>query len=138
MNLYCVRELEQKILRLEEKITTLRETMSGVKPAQLTGLPKEKNFLSSRVEKVAQELIDGERELEELRAEQRVLGAELTIEILRHVHGRAARIMVMRYVLLNRFRDIAFELNLSDARIYYIHAETLKKLKECGMEIGRD
>lgn len=138
MNLYCVRELEQKILRLEEKITTLRETMSGMEPAKLDGLPKEKNFLSSRVEKIAQELIDGERELEELRAEQRVLGAELTIEILRHVHGRAARIMVMRYVLLNRFRDIAFELNLSDARIYYIHAETLKKLKECDMEIGLD
>ena len=129
MKIESAREIQDKITLIESQLELMRAA-SQVTPARLDGLPRAKSF-DSRVEAVAQKIVDAEAELGRLRAELYVVAQELTIDIVTKIGGLKAQVLVRRYALLQDFRTIAKEIYLSEARTYAIHKEALAKYNAC-------
>ena len=125
--LNSVRELNKQIRRLEQHLQALRLSAENLVPI-LDGLPHY-NEAKSRVEKIALMIIECERELENLRAQLDRASEELPARIHDEVPDVQERtVLLLRYVACMRFRDIAFQLERSEARVFQIHHDVLKKI----------
>ena len=125
--LNIVRELKKQIRDLERHLQALRLSAENLVPI-LDGLPHS-NSAKSRVEKIALMIIESERELENLRAQLDRASEELPARIHDEVSDVQERtLLLLRYVACMRFRDIAFQLERSEARVFQIHHDVLKKI----------
>ena len=125
--LNIVRELKKQIRDLERHLQALRLSAENLVPI-LDGLPHP-NSAKSRVEKIALMIIESERELENLRAQLDRASEELPARIHDEVSDVQERtLLLLRYVACMRFRDIAFQLERSEARVFQIHHDVLKKI----------
>lgn len=88
--------------------------------------------LTSKVEVLMTKVIDMEREIAELAAQIETAGLMLLGEIVCNIDltDREHEVLVRRYVFCDRFRDIQFIMKLSDARIFAIHSDAVKKILE--------
>ena len=86
--------------------------------------------LTPKIEALTTCLIDLEREIAELAAQIETTGLELLGEIICNINltDREHEVLVRRYVFCSRFRDIQFIMKLSDARVFAIHADAVKKI----------
>lgn len=124
MDLQSVRRLKEKIDDRREQIETLKTATLGV--YRLDGLPRAK-AQASPTEKVAAAIVDAESELDALIAELDAVAATLAKEILARVGGLRGRVLILRYVACMKFCEVADALKLSQARIYALHSEGVKK-----------
>lgn len=125
--LNSVRELNKQIRRQEQHLQALRLSAENLVPI-LDGLPHS-NEAKSRVEKIALMIIEDERELENLRAQLDRASEDLPARIHDEVTNVQERtVLLLRYVACMRFRDIAFQLERSEARVFQIHHDVLKKI----------
>lgn len=125
--LNAARDLTKAIRAVESDLETFRLSATKLVPLR-DGMPKSQNQ-ESRVEELALLIIEGERELTQLK--ERLI--EVTGELARKLSREALtpqerRVIFLRYVACENFRDIAFEMDLSDARVYFIHSTARDKI----------
>ena len=126
--LNIVRDLNAQIRELETHLVTLRRCIENLSP-KLDGLPRS-TTIQSQVEKIALEIVESSRELEALREQILFATAKLTNEICRAVVAPQERtVLILRYVACMNFRDISFQLNFSDRKVYALHHDGLKNLQ---------
>lgn len=116
------KELEQERRRLEE-LKLLSTNITG----KIDGLPRVK-AQSSKVELAAQ-IVDSERRISELEVALISQSVTLTEEILKRVTGQAVNVLIMRYVGLKRFEEIALEMKYSKPNIYRFHSRGVKEFE---------
>ena len=119
MKLDTVRELDGKIRELERRLDSVK---SSIFPTpELDGQPRAKRHYS-RIEKIASAIVDLERELAELRAEQISAKIDLIAALFERVrHADEFKILILRYADCLPFKEIAERLHFSEARIYELH-----------------
>ena len=122
-----VRELQSQIGDLERKIELMRGALMNIVPLR-NGMPQGHD-LDSRVEKTVVQIGELEEELFELTKRREVAQLNITANICAAgLSGKEAAVIYLRYVKCMRFRDICFELNYSDAHVFRLHSQGLKKL----------
>ena len=119
MKLDGVRELDGKIRELERRLESLK---SSIFPTpELDGQPRAKMHYS-RIEKITVSIVDLERELAELRAEQFSERIDLIAALFKRVrHADAFTVLEMRYVRCQDFKTIAKTMHFSEGRVYELH-----------------
>ena len=95
MKLACLSELRKEIKIRESRIENLKAVTLSL--SRIDGLPKTQN-LESRVEKIASEIVDTEREIDNLRGELAEKSLDLSELILQRLSSTTARAMILRYV----------------------------------------
>lgn len=126
--LNAVVDLDVQIKQLERQLTSLRASSTSITPL-LNGMPKSSGA-SSKVEKIVTLIMDLEKELCELKTQKVQSMARLEAMIADVTVGKARELFTLRYVYCQLFRDIAFKLNCSENKIYYLHRITLEKIVE--------
>ncbi len=125
--LNIVHELKIKVDSAEKYLAALRRTAENLVPI-IDGLPHSQNF-ESRVEKIALKIAEGDRELLTLQKTMAEKAIALADKIRSSdLTSQEQEILILRYVACMRFRDISFEKNLSDTRVYRVHAEARNKI----------
>ena len=128
MEIEIARLITEEIKRLEREEELLRHAAQNIVPER-DGLPKGKSR-SSPVERLTIKLLEIEERkralMDELAAAKVALIEEICAGALSEMEKR---VLILRYVGCMRFRDICFELNYSDARIYQWHRAGLEKLQ---------
>lgn len=124
-----VRELHDKIRQRNQYIAGLREALTTTTQI-LDGMPKAKNY-SSRLEALTAEILDAEKEREELQAQVIDAGLSLATEIFQRItNDIGAKILFMRYVQCLQFSEIALRLHYSEQWIYFMHSRYLKQFSD--------
>ena len=127
MDINAARDLKEEIQSLERRIETLRTTAQNLVPIR-DGLPKGK-ATSSAVERLTVKILDLEENLRGLQEKLDAVKIRLIEEICAApMTEMERRVLMMRYVSCMRFRDICFELDKSDARVYQWHRAGLEKI----------
>ena len=124
-----VRELRRELVNGEQKLRMLREQAARL-TARLDGLPHAQ-ATTSPLELLTVKIVDLERELDEMRAMMNLTAESLIYRLsLVPLTPREFSIVALRYVSCMNFRDIQFELRLSDATVFFHHRNALKKIFE--------
>ena len=123
-----VRELNAQIREIEVHLTTLRNRAHDITP-KLDGMPHA-STIRSQVESLALKIVEESLKLDELHARIVSEAANLTREICQLVSDPQERtVMILRYVSCMRFRDIGFQMNKSDRKVFALHHDALKNLQ---------
>ncbi len=118
MELNAVRELREKISAAEIDLRDLRLLAQSVPTAKIDGLPHCRQ-LGSRVETVAQKVVDAEKELTRMKSECDELAAKLFDEINRRItKPTIALVMTLRFVEALSFRKIAKQINYTLRQVF--------------------
>lgn len=130
MKLEIVREMKLAIEALKERLLTLRGLAQSATSPVLDDLPKAKPSGKSRVESLTVKIVTAEAELESEENEMLTVAGILAEEIYRRVKDfKAARILIMRYVVCKSWKTIIAEHNLSAARIFSLHRKGAKMFR---------
>ncbi len=122
-----VRHLKRRINDAEQRLMLLRSAVSKTTP-HLDGLPHARPP-TSNVEYLLAQIIDIERDIKSLREELELAAARLACRLYRMpLTTREYSVIVLRYVACMTFRDIQFELHMSDATVFYHHRNATKKI----------
>ena len=125
--LNSVRELKKKICELEWHLKTLRMTAKNIVPI-LDGLPHSTG-LKSRVEKIALNIIADEQQLTNYQTRFIEAALNLSDKIGKALlNAQEKAILNLRYVSCLNFQDIWLGLNISDAKVFYVHRIAVKKI----------
>lgn len=125
--LNAAREIFKAIRAGESDLETLRLTATKLVPLR-DGMPKAQN-LESRVEEITVMILECERELTQLKEKLIEVTGELARKIAReNLTPQERRVIFLRYVACQNFRDIAFDMDISDARVYFVHATAREKI----------
>lgn len=128
MEVTAARILTEEIKSLERQIEMLRATAQDLVPIR-DGLPKGQAQVSA-VERIALKILALEENLRGLHEELDAVKIRLIEEICAAPLKEGERkVLMLRYVSCMRFRDICFELEKSNARIYQWHRAGLEKIK---------
>lgn len=120
MKLTCVREMKSRIQGEENLLRGLRERAESA-TSHLSATPKAKP-LASKIETFAPLIVDSEKRLESLRADEIALRCDLLLEILERVKDFAAQeILLLRYVDCLKWQDIADRVDKSLPRCWQLH-----------------
>lgn len=131
MKLSAVKELKEIIKEKAELVENLRGTLEKVSAPTLDGLPKAKSFQTSKIESLTAQLVDMERELEDLRGELIEVSIRLPEEILELVKDRrAAQVLIRRYCYLETFKEIASDMKFSLSQIFKLHQRGKNQFNE--------
>ena len=128
MDINVARRLTKEIKRLEAELATLQRAAQDLVPVR-DGQPKGQSQTST-VEKLVERLVSKEMEIYDLRSHLDAVKVELINRICAvDMADYEKRVLLLRYVSCMNFRDICFELDYSDARIYQWHRAGLEKLQ---------
>ena len=125
--LNSVRDKKRAIRETENRLQIMRLTVGSLQPA-FDGLPggnerrSPVETLMIKIMSLEEELTKAYRELDAMATAlyEKISSAALT--------PREHEVMTLRYVSCEHFRDIAFMLKLSDARVYALHADGVRKI----------
>lgn len=121
------RELKQQIDFEEQRLKTLLTTADNIVQV-LDGMPHARRQ-TSRVEKVATLIVEIEEKIAALKAEFETACVNLARKLREeNLTSQELNVVTLRYVACMNFRDIEFELNMSDARVFYTHRHALKSM----------
>lgn len=120
-----VRELRDAIRSIERRLKALREAVSNLTPI-LDGMPHAQSQ-TSKVESLSVLILETERELHDFKNRMVSTVGKISQAICRALlPAQEEEVLLLRYVACMNFRDIQFKLNLSDARVFYLHRHALK------------
>ena len=127
MKLDCVKEIREKILALEDKLSDLRDVQGSIATTHIDGLPKAKK-LDSSVERIVARIAETQDLIDSLQVELAGVMIDLSDEISRRVKSsRARKILHRRYVCCDMFKEIAVDLRLSQNEVFYYHRKACKE-----------
>ena len=122
-----VRELQSEINDLEQKIMLVRDALKNIVPLR-NGAPQGRD-LNSRIENLTVQIGVLEENLLELKKRRAEAAMKISAQICAAgLSHKETDVVYRRYVKCMRFRDIGFELNYSDAHVFRLHSQGLKKL----------
>ena len=125
--LYKVRELRNKILATTRHSESLRLAATNLVPI-MDGMPHARTS-ESRVEKLSLKIVECEKELTGLREEFDAAAALLADKIkAAPLTPQEREVLILRYVACERFRDISFQMNYSDAHVFRLHSDGVEKI----------
>lgn len=123
-----VRELKEKIRELERHIAALRSSAENIVPV-LDGMPHSTD-VKSKVETIALHVVNSERELDALRSELCSAAIHITNRIQNsNLKRKEKTLLILRYVVCMNFRDIAFQMDISDATTFRLHHDGVQKMR---------
>ena len=123
-----IRELTEKILRMESKVLRWK-LLIGNCTNKLDGMPHAKNN-SSQVDSLVTRIVDGENKVEELKEIRQVCTIELSDWLEERLEeNHMYKVMFLRYGLCKPFKVIAKELGYSERMIFRFHRTALERLK---------
>ena len=123
--LNSVRKLKKRIRDLEWRLQALRTAADNIVPV-LDGL-SHSSEAKSRVEKIALDLIETERELNNSRAQIILTKSELADKILREVEDTTLQtLLILRYVECLSFKETARRMHFTLRHLYRLHEKFLK------------
>lgn len=119
MRLSAVMELEEKISVARAELDRLK-SLATTTTMRLDGLPKAKS-ITSRVENLTVKILDCEHRLAILREALICSQVDLTLELSAQLPSDVANVMILRYVNVMSFTEIANALHYSRGHIYRIY-----------------
>ena len=123
-----VRDLREKLRAAIRQLRALRESIQNLCP-ELDGMPHAQSQ-QSKVEKMTVLIIEGEREVDALKAQIDTTGAALARKIKNlPLNPQEQEILILRYVGCLSFRDIKAKLHMSEPRVFFHHRAAFKKIK---------
>ena len=123
------RELSERIRGLEKKIESLRVSRNNIVPV-LDGMPHASE-VKSKVEKLALRIVEGERELDDLRTQFENEKTRIAFEIMAAIDEPLEQAtLLLRYVSCLSFRDIARRLRCNLRQVFKIYYATSKKFSQ--------
>ena len=122
-----VRDILNKIRDETRKLNARRREADSLVPI-LDGTPHTPSQ-NSRVEGLAIKIVDSEHLIDRLKDEMAAAAIELSAK-LQHseLNPHEYEVISARYVACKNFRAIQFELHYSDAHVFYLHRQGVKKL----------
>ena len=130
MKLLAVKELKERIEEKAALVENLRGSLEIVSAPTLDGLPKAKSFQTSKIESLTAQLVDMERELEDLRGEFIEVSIRLPEEVLKRVKRRSAQVLIRRYCYLETFKEIASDMKISLSQVFKLHQRGKNQFNE--------
>lgn len=128
MKLSRIKEVKEEIELAQLELENLRGRLKQISRPELEELLKRYSPLKSVVENLKTQIVDVERELENLRGEFAESVVTLTWEILERVKGHSAqKVLILRYCAGKSFKEICFELSYSKANIFRLHQQGVKQ-----------
>ena len=129
------RNLRNQIRNEESRLQILRAAVGDLVPI-MDGMPHAQ-AQSSRVENSAVPILELQRKIQTLKEQFQQACNELLEKFSRiNFTPQEQAVITLRYVSCLSFNAIRAKINLSDARIFYIHRHALNKLKnfKAGMQ----
>ena len=124
--LNSVRDINKRIRDIEWRLQALRAEAENITPI-IDGLPHSTD-VKSRVERLALNIAEGERELAALQAQFITAALELGNKIdSSPLNQQEKTVLSLRYVSCLNFQDIWLTLHVSDAQVFYLHRTAQKK-----------
>lgn len=128
MEITAARTLTEEIKRLAEQIELVRQSAKNLVPVQ-DGMPKPPNK-GSPIEKICYRMLElEEKRREKIKELDAVKVALIDAICAAPLKDGERKVLMLRYVCCMRFRDIQFDLEKSDARIYQWHRAGLEKMR---------
>lgn len=129
MEINAARRLMEEIRALTNRIELVRQSAKQLVPWR-DGMPKPPYKSGSALERIIYKML----ELAEIRDEKKKELEAVKVELIDAICAVAMseqerKVLMLRYVSCMNFRDICFEMDKSDARIYQWHRAGLKKLQ---------
>lgn len=120
--------MRQRIRDAKRRLDALEVAAQNIVPI-MDGLPHEQTQ-ASRVEKIALLIAELSNELDALKAEFETACVKITQKLRSEpLDVHEFEVLILRYVACMNFRDIQFKLDISDARVFYLHRNAIRKLK---------
>lgn len=120
------RELSKRIRELERQITALILSRDNIVPV-LDGMPHATE-VKSKVERLALRIVEGERELESLRAEFEQEKTRIANAIMMNFDEPTKQtLLLLRYVSCLSFREIAHRLHYGLRYVFKLHDRLVKE-----------
>lgn len=130
MDLFKVEELYNSIVKKEEHILWLRSIVDSAKSPQLKKDKIQTSIDPDRLSRVMAEVIDGERELEDLKQEYLELQVKVENKINLLDYKLMRSILRMKYLDFKTLVDISADLGYSYDHIRRMHKKAVQQYKK--------
>ena len=128
--LYRVKSLTCDIHKEEARLLKLKDWINRI-TQEIDGLPHEQSYKRSSVEELATQIIDCERNIDNLKLIKAENSSKLVKKIDDLISDEVQKtILVERYVFCEYFKKIAKKINMSEPNVYFQHRKGLKILYE--------
>lgn len=130
MDLFKVEELYNSIVKKEEHILWLRSIVDSAKSPQLKKDKVQTSIDPDRLSRVMAEVIDGERELEQMKSEYLELQVKVENKINLLDYKLMRSILRMKYLDFKTLVDISADLGYSYDHIRRMHKKAVQQYKK--------
>lgn len=130
MDLFKVEELYNSIVKKEEHILWLRSIVDSAKSPRLTKDKVQTSIDPDRLSRVMAEVVDGERELEDLKQEYLELQVKVENKINLLDYKLMRSILRMKYLDFKTLVDISADLGYSYDHIRRMHKKAVQQYKK--------
>lgn len=130
MDLFRVEELYNSIVKKEEHILWLRSIVDSAKSPQLKKDKIQTSIDPDRLSRVMAEVVDGERELEDLKQEYLELQVKVENKINLLDYKLMRSILRMKYLDFKTLVDISADLGYSYDHIRRMHKKAVQQYKK--------
>lgn len=130
MDLFKVEELYNSIVKKEEHILWLRSIVDSAKSPQLKKDKIQTSIDPDRLSRVMAEVVDGERELEQMKSEYLELQVKVENKINLLDYKLMRSILRMKYLDFKTLVDISADLGYSYDHIRRMHKKAVQQYKK--------
>ena len=130
MDLFKVEELYNNIVKKEEHILWLRSIVDSAKSPQLKKDKIQTSIDPDRLSRVMDEVVDGERELEQMKSEYLELQVKVENKINLLDYKLMRSILRMKYLDFKTLVDISADLGYSYDHIRRMHKKAVQQYKK--------
>lgn len=130
MDLFKIEELYNSIVKKEEHILWLRSIVDSAKSPQLKKDKIQTSIDPDRLSRVMAEVVDGERELEDLKQEYLELQVKVENKINLLDYKLMRSILRMKYLDFKTLVDISADLGYSYDHIRRMHKKAVQQYKK--------
>ena len=130
MDLFRVEQLHKSIVKKEEHILWLRSIVDSAKSPRLTKDKVQTSIDPDRLSRVMDEVVDGERELEQMKSEYLELQVKVENKINLLDYKLMRSILRMKYLDFKTLVDISADLGYSYDHIRRMHKKAVQQYKK--------
>lgn len=130
MDLFKVEQLHNQIIKKEEHVLWLRSIVDSAKSPRLTKDKVQTSIDPDRLSRVMDEVVDGERELEQMKSEYLELQVKVENKINLLDYKLMRSILRMKYLDFKTLVDISADLGYSYDHIRRMHKKAVQQYKK--------